>query len=198
MLLDEGLISEYQLAVALGQHRQWGGKLGRELVQRGFITEDDLCSVLERQLGITWLSLRDIPISPEAVKTIKHDTVKKFTIMPIAVDDAVCTVATEDPKDLKTLDTLSFVTGKNIRPVLATNSDIRWAIGRYYEGRVDEDAPARLKKPYTKPQKSALMAKLETVKARDTIGALLSLLVEKGIITEEELLLRIKQQSGAE
>jgi hypothetical protein len=189
MLIEEGLISEHQLAAALGQLRQWGGKLGAELVSRNFITEEDLCSVLEKQLGITWLSLRDITISPEAVKTIKHETAKNYSIMPVAVDGPSCTVAIADPKDLEILDTLNFITGKEIKPVIATHSDIRWAIEKYYEGKVSKDArglQGRKRTAPAKPQKSVLAMKLRSTTTEDAL---------KGIITEEELLARLKKRS---
>lgn len=198
ILIEEGLISEYQLATALGQLRQWGGKLGAELVARGFITEEDLCAVLEKQLGVTWLSLRDITISPEAVKTIKYETAKSYSIMPVAVDGSSCTIAIADTKDLEILDTLNFITGKKIKPVIATHSDIRWAIEKYYEGKVSEDArglQGRKKAAPAKPQKSVLAMKLQSTTAEDAMGALLSLLLGKGIITEEELLAKLKKRS---
>jgi len=197
MLLEEGLVSEHQLAVALGQHRQWGGKLGEELVARGFITEEDLCAALERQLGIPWLSLRDIAITPEAVKSIKAETAKKYVIMPVAIDAATCTVAIADPKDLELLDTLNFITGKRVKPVIATHSDIRWAIEKYYEGRVEarlsqKPAAQRMAAPAEAAAPMSLLEmKLESAREKETVRALLSLLLEKGIITEEEFMNRL-------
>ncbi len=39
LLLHEGLIDETQLAVALAEQRQWGHRVGFELVRLGYLSE---------------------------------------------------------------------------------------------------------------------------------------------------------------
>ena len=52
MLLEEGLITEQQLKIALGKQRETGHFLGRILVDLGYISEKDLKRVLSIQAGI--------------------------------------------------------------------------------------------------------------------------------------------------
>ena len=53
LLIQAGLITASQLQSALTAQRIFGGRLGTNLVEHGFVSEVDLARVLARQLGIT-------------------------------------------------------------------------------------------------------------------------------------------------
>ena len=140
ILKEAGLIDEFQLATALGRQKEWGGRLASILINMGFVDEESVASVLEKQLGQKCLSLDNKEILPEALNTIKPDIVKKYCIMPIEFDQKTLTIATSDPTDLKTIDELSFILGVRIKPVLALESSIKRAIPRHYAGVIFADS----------------------------------------------------------
>ncbi|MBI5142677.1 MAG: hypothetical protein HZA20_10905 [Nitrospirae bacterium] len=205
ILLEAGLINELQLARALGQHKQWGGKLGNSLIKMGFISEEDLAAVLESQLGIKWISLRDIVISEGAIGSMKAEVAKKYHIMPVLVARKNITVATNDPTDLVTLDTVEFILGKRIKPVIAIKSEIEWAIAKYYDG-VETDEPQthnhnatrfpRQSIPLSIDEHVAPTAVKRTVRNEDVIMALVSILIDKGLLDENELMRRAETLKG--
>lgn len=206
ILLDAGLINELQLARALGQHKQWGGKLGNSLIKMRFISEEDLAAVLESQLGIKWISLRDIAISDSAIGSMKADVAKKYNIMPVLVARKNITVATNDPTDLVTLDTVEFILGKRIKPVIAIKSEIEWAIAKYYDG-VETDEPPTYNHNATRFPRQAIPLSIDehggapvsvkrTVRNEDVIMALVSILIDKGLLDENELMRRAETLKG--
>lgn len=208
MLIEAGLIDELQLNAALGEQKQWGGRLGSIVVRMGFIDEHEAASVLEKQLGLKCITLEEMEISQKALQAVKHEIAKKYYIMPIDLDKNTLSIAISDPTDVKTLDDLSFMLGVRIKPVLALESDIKNAIARYYEGDVHAGKAYRVNvKNITEkiqPTKTELSTPPQTevvpekppekkeITSRAVIEALIAILIEKGIITREELIKKLK------
>jgi type IV pilus assembly protein PilB len=208
MLLEAGLIDEMQLNSALGQQRQWGGKLGSVLIQMGFIDECNAATVLEKQLGVKCVSLENMEIPQKALQAVKHEIAKKYCIMPLDLDKNTLSIAIADPTDVKTLDDLSFMLGVRIKPILAFESDIKNAIARHYEGIVHAgkkyktDLKATIEKmQLINPTTSQTMKEPEEphekkeITSKAVIEALISILIEKKIITREELLRKLAEKS---
>jgi hypothetical protein len=144
MLLDAGLIDEMQLAVALGQQRQRESRLGSQLLRLGFVAERELAEILREQLGIQWISLFDSEIPREVLDAVPVETAMKYTVMPVAYDKSTITLASTNPSDLETLDSLTFQLGKKIKPLMALESDIERAIIKHYKFK-DQDYPKKVK-----------------------------------------------------
>lgn len=134
MLVEARLVSDFQVSLAAGRAKNFNTRIGIELVRLGFVTEEDLACTLQQQLDIKWVCIKDIEIAPEVIEGFKQKTAEKFFVFPIAADKKSYTVATTEPTDINTLDTLRFILGRNIIPVIATYSDISWAIDKYYKG----------------------------------------------------------------
>lgn len=225
MLLEARLMDELQLQSALAQQKQWGNRLGSIVIEMGFVSEKDLASVLEKQMGVRCISIEDVEVPYEALRAVKVDVAKKYGIFPLSIEGKTITVAMADPTDLKIMDSLSFLLGMRIKPVLAIYSDIKRAIERHYEGistgkahkidikKISEKihvvhetaeakptAPAEFEVIHDMPHvaeevKQAAPQKEESTSKR-VIEALISLLAEKGIITKEELIRKMKGGQG--
>ncbi|MCK5427091.1 MAG: type II secretion system protein GspE, partial [Thermodesulfovibrionia bacterium] len=120
------------LSAAIGHQKQWGGRLVNILINRGFVDEQTVISVLKKQLGVKSASLEGIKISQKALDKVKHDIAEKYCIMPIDLDNNKLSIAMSDPTDLQAIDELSFILGLNIEPLLASESGIRKAIAEHY------------------------------------------------------------------
>lgn len=132
LLIDAGVIDEFQKSAALGEQRQWGGRFGSVLIRMGIVDEESIVSILEKQLGQKCISLKDREISPKILSIIRPDIAKKYSIMPLHFDKRTLSIAISDTNDLGTIDDLSFMLGINIKPVFAIEHDIKNAIARYY------------------------------------------------------------------
>ena len=133
ILLSTGAINEGQLAEALQAQSVTNKPLGSILVGMGAITEKQLMQALERRFKIPFYDLSFIDLDPELAQIISHQTAKKYTIVPIKLEDNQLTVATADPLDYMALDDIRLNSRKTIKQVLATSSDIKSAILRLYE-----------------------------------------------------------------
>ncbi len=199
LLVEAGMINEFQLAVALGQQRQWGGRLGAELIRLGFIEERELAFVLQEQLGIKWISLHDRKIPDDVISFFPAEIAKKYNVMPVEVSGNTITIATRNPNDMETMDAISFAVGKKVQPVMALEYDIRLAISRYYEPASPEEKKIVVETGSPKRSPQRLQQKesetdvgrdqmIERLKMRSPMAqeALIRILIRKGYFTREE------------
>ena len=141
MLIEAGVITEEQLLLTLEYQRQQQKKirLGAALVEKGFTTEDAIVEVLKEQLHIDSISLTGIKIPAEILKLVQDSALlKKYAMIPYELDEKNARglrVAMSDPMDIMAIDDLAIVTGMDIIPVIASNSDIMRAIDKYYGGQ---------------------------------------------------------------
>jgi len=210
LLIEAGLVDALQLAAALGDQKQWGGRLGATMVQKGFISAADLAHVLAKQLRIEWISLKDRHISEEVLGLLDQKTAKQHRAIPIDADDRSITVAMANPMDLKSVDEIAFVTGKRVRPVLAVEAEIMLAIARHYdkrwvdERRFDSSFLSQTLEGHTlsvdgRMQKGASMSNRgAAIFSSHKLDGLIRLLVRKGLISEKELATELLGRADAD
>ncbi|MDP3787602.1 MAG: type II secretion system ATPase GspE [Candidatus Omnitrophota bacterium] len=141
LLLEKGLINEHQLEQALEEQTLTGKLLGRILVDMGLVKEDDILQVLGSRAGLSVVKLKDIDIPKNVVDKVPASIAKIYTIMPIAYEANLLTVAIADPMNVAAFDDLRFTLGINIKGAVASEDDITEAIGKYYgvEGETIQD-----------------------------------------------------------
>jgi type IV pilus assembly protein PilB len=70
ILLEDGLVTQDQLAEAYDEHQRVGRALGRVLVDRGVLTESQLVAALAQQIGMRFVDLTDFPIDGAALASV--------------------------------------------------------------------------------------------------------------------------------
>ncbi|HXC93521.1 MAG TPA: hypothetical protein VN652_05890, partial [Geobacteraceae bacterium] len=136
MLVKERIITEAQLEEALKNQVIFGGKIGTNLIELGYMTTDRLSEFLSRHKGVpcvTAKELQDIP--PQVIATISAELVSKHHVIPIALDKKRLTVAMADPSDLAAIDRIAFNTGFYINPVVIPEILLITSMERYYKIR---------------------------------------------------------------
>ena len=78
LLLENKVISKEQLETALADQRKSGRRLGRVLIENGYLTEDALLDFLSRQLRIPYVDLRRYTFVPEVVRLIPEAYARRF------------------------------------------------------------------------------------------------------------------------
>ncbi len=145
LLTELGVIDEHQLQSALGHQKQWGGKLGAILVQKGFCNEDQMVSALTQHLGLARVKLAEAKIDPRAQKCVSRQIAEKLHVFPYELSGSgrseVVTIAMSDPTDLSAVDQLAFHTGKRIKPMLAGESEVLTAIHAHYGAPEEKKEP---------------------------------------------------------
>ncbi|MFL6375158.1 MAG: type IV-A pilus assembly ATPase PilB [Pyrinomonadaceae bacterium] len=134
ILVRENLITPQQLRETLEYQRANGGRLGSNLVRLGYVSDDVVTAVLSRQYGVPSINLDLFQIEKTVIKLISEDVALKYTVLPISKAGATLTLAMADPTNVFAMDDIKFMTGLNVEPVIASESSIQNAVGKYYTG----------------------------------------------------------------
>ena len=132
LLLRERRITPAQLQQALAHQRTNGGRLGTNLVQLGFVRDDDITSILSRQYGVPAIALGTFELDPDVVRLIPAETAIKYLVLPVGRSGPSLTLAMLDPTNVFAMDDIKFMTGLQIEPVVASETAIREAIAKYH------------------------------------------------------------------
>jgi type IV pilus assembly protein PilB len=84
VLIEAGLINEFQLNSALNHQKSWGGRVGRILIDNRFITEDQLTNTLSQHLGVPRIELRGRAVAADVLETVPLDMAEQYLIFPVA------------------------------------------------------------------------------------------------------------------
>ncbi len=128
LLLSSGFIEEAQLTEALRLQKDTGKRLGRIVVERGWVSDQDLLSVLGEQLNVPYIRLRSRIYDPEAVKLLDKEIAKRLKVLPLFRVRGVLFLATANPQAIPVLDEVEERVGVSVRPILAGREDILQAI----------------------------------------------------------------------
>ncbi len=88
MLLEKGVISEDQLRIAIQEQNKSHQPLGRLLVSLGFLSEATIRDVLSENLGQESVDLSTVIIDSAAIKLIPKDIARRYQLLPLSVDAA--------------------------------------------------------------------------------------------------------------
>ncbi len=123
LLVDEGLIAPAQVDRALVESRQTGEPLGKILLKRGFITEEQLGGALSAQAGTDYLRIGSWHFDRELIDLFPHDFLQRHQVLPMRVHDGMLQVVMVHPNDVDTLDEIRLLTGLKPQPVVTTSKE---------------------------------------------------------------------------
>ena len=132
ILVRDSLISSDQLKQALDYQKREGGRLGTCLVKLGLVSDEDITAVLSRQYGVPSINLKFYEVDPSVIKLIPQETAVRYQIVPLSRVGSTLTIAMTDPTNVFAMDDIKFMTGFNVEPVVASESAISEAIGKFY------------------------------------------------------------------
>ncbi|MGC9513605.1 MAG: GspE/PulE family protein [Fidelibacterota bacterium] len=132
LLLDNRRITQEQLNEALRYQSENGVYFGKALIELGYISDLDLTQFLAEQMDIPFVKLDDLTIDKEIIRLVPEEMARKYQIVPLFKIGDQLSVATADPLNVESIDTVSKHTGMDLDLVLATEADIEYAVEVYY------------------------------------------------------------------
>jgi len=132
-LLESSLISQDQLALALESQQSGGGTLSYNLVKTGAISEMAFAEFMGQVYNVPAVDLDAVSIDGNAVDLIPSDVATKFQVVPLKREGRTLTVAMANPDNIFAIDDIKFITGFDVRPVVATETAIKRCIDRLYD-----------------------------------------------------------------
>lgn len=175
-LVKAGLLSAEQLHDAIELQKQSGSEFSQILVEKGFVTAQEVAILTGLQRNIPFVDLTQQKIHPEALKLIPEAMARKCNAIPLAIDDGSLTVAMEQPWNVEIIEDLVAQARMMIKPVLAVSADILPAINRNYKVGAELEkqisnisVPATQRKEVKERISSDIVAQAPIVRAVDLI-----------------------------
>jgi MSHA biogenesis protein MshE len=124
LLIENKLISEQQLEVALAEQKKTRRKLGKTLVDLGYIDETVLLELISEQLGITYISLKKYPIDQDCLRKLPEIHARRFRAIALAEENGKIIVGMADPSDIFAYDEINKFLQQPITVAAISESDL--------------------------------------------------------------------------
>ena len=135
LLIERGIIDQGHLDKALALQKEKGGLIGEILVELGFIREEDIAQALTAQCGFPYLPLSNYEINSEVLEIIPARVARQYVLIPIDKIGNNLSVAISNPLNVQAIEDIELLTGSNVHIFVATSSDIKKTIEKYYKDK---------------------------------------------------------------
>ena len=128
LLVERGLLPEDDLQKALQLQRERKGRLGKVLLDLGYISQVDLLTVLSEQLGIPLVDPAELKDVPMEASVLPSGFLSQFLVYPYRVEGDTVFIAMADPLDSDTLRVSEQLLGRKVEVRLASEAAILKAL----------------------------------------------------------------------
>ncbi|MGH8744148.1 MAG: GspE/PulE family protein, partial [Burkholderiales bacterium] len=132
VLVMQKLISHEQLTLALEQQKRSGRKLGRVLLENGFITEEQISETLAKQLNISYINLKFYNVSADTILKLPETQARRYRALVLEDRKTSYLVGMADPFDLFAYDEISRQLKRDIDLAVVSEGPLLETIDRVY------------------------------------------------------------------
>jgi len=132
LLVGEKVISREQLQTVLEQQKRTGRRLGRLLIENGFLSEDKLSEALAHQFGMPFINLRQRTIRPELARKLTEGQARRLQAIVLEDRGSTMLVGMADPTDLFAFDELGRLLKTKIETAVVTETQLLEVVDRVF------------------------------------------------------------------
>jgi len=132
LLIANKIISQEQLNTALADQKKSGRKLGRVLIENGFLSEDQMLNFLSQQLNIPHVDLKRFNYKAEIVRLIPEAHARRFRAIALEDKPDGLMVGMADPTDIFAYDELARVLRRPLRLAVVREDELLKTVDRVY------------------------------------------------------------------
>ncbi|MFQ5412192.1 MAG: GspE/PulE family protein, partial [Phycisphaerae bacterium] len=133
ILIEDAVVTQDQLDLA---NQQCGpsDRLDQVLVRLGYCSETDVLKALGRLYHFDVVDLTDpsLVVDVDTIKMMPSKLVHRAKLIPLNRENGSIRVATRDPFQIYAFDELRMITGLEVKPVLAKESEINEILKKYF------------------------------------------------------------------
>lgn len=137
LLIQNKVITEDQLMTALAEQKKTGRKLGRTLIDLGFVDEDNLLSLLSAQLEIPFVQLNHYQFNQDLIKKLPEAQARRFRAIVLDEQQGTLLIGMADPMDLIALDEITQTVKQTTRQAVVREGELLSTLDMVYR-RTDE------------------------------------------------------------
>ena len=123
-LVEDGLLSAGQIGELLEQQKKEGARLIKLIVDKSYVSEQDLAVSMGRVLNVPPINLARVSIPPEIVELLPRDTAHNYKVVPVSRLENRLFLAMADPLNVLAIDDVKRITKLEISPLIASEKAI--------------------------------------------------------------------------
>lgn len=123
-LVEDGLLSQQQVEALLEEQRKGGTRLVKLVIEKAYVTEQDLTVSMGRVLNVPSVNLARINIPLEIADLLPRDAANNYKVVPVSRLENKLFLAMADPLNVLALDDVKRLTRLEIAPMIASEKAI--------------------------------------------------------------------------
>jgi MSHA biogenesis protein MshE len=132
LLIAQKIISQEQLKIGLDAQKKSGRRLGRVLVEQGFVNDEQICEAISRQLNVPYVNLKFYNFNNDLVRRLPEAQARRFRAVVLEEKRASYVVGMADPTDLFAFDEIGRLLKRDIEAAVVSEAPLLQTIDRIY------------------------------------------------------------------
>lgn len=132
ILLENKLLTNEQLELAMAKQKATGEKLGKIIVDLNFVTEEKLFELLSTQLNIPFIDLTNYDLRPEVVQILPEFYARRYRAIVLSNDSEGLLVGMADPLDIVASDELARILKRPYKMAIVAEHDLLKVVDMMY------------------------------------------------------------------
>jgi type IV pilus assembly protein PilB len=125
VIVDLGFVEQGVMDEAVARAEDAGALPERLLIKDGTLTDDQLSRAVAERFGLDHIDLSVYRVDPDAAKLVTPAAVKRYQAVPVSfAGERTLLVAMSDPANVLAQDDIAVMTGYEVRPAVASSTDI--------------------------------------------------------------------------
>ena len=138
LLIQKGYITDVQLLQALAESKRQKMPIGSTLFKLGFISLDQLKSILHDQTGFDLVSNEQLAKQEKYVNILPEDFIRANKVIPISSDGKILTLGVTKPLKPDVLKDIIYMTGQNPKQLLMTHYEFENSLETFFSEQKKE------------------------------------------------------------
>lgn len=133
LLIRDGVITAQELDKGLEEQKKNRDFLCSNLVKLGYATEEKIFSILSLQIGVSYISLKDVKIDLSVLKRVPANFALGCRFLPLKEVEGIFYIAMADPLNARAIEEIrGYLSVEKLKIFLAGDDELRAAIRKYY------------------------------------------------------------------
>lgn len=123
-LVEDGLLSSAQVEELLEQQKKEGTRLLKLILEKSYVSEQDMAVSMGRVLNTPPINLARISIAPEVAELLPRELAHNHKVVPVSRLENKLFLAMADPLNVLALDDVKRITRLEVAPLIAPEKSI--------------------------------------------------------------------------
>ena len=132
VLVKTGRMKKEDAAASLEDARESNVAVETLLVKKGLLKKEEIAALLEKYFNVPFIHIDDTTIDKDLLKIVPEEMMRAYGAVAVARKENELTVAMCFPNDIIAIDDIQIITGYTVKPVVASEENIRMITEKFY------------------------------------------------------------------